>query len=294
MARDASRSPPASPTPGLQHNRFPVRGLLSIDDIRQAGCDSTKLPVLTLYILTTTKPTWYDGSVIVQKSIDIGSSVLCVSFNHRVNGFGFLAGQENVRPCAVFRNTYPHSAASQGHTLRLSSGVISMALQMLLNGGDGERIFRAAWPVSGGHLPAGSYTHDQKWYDDAVAATNFTDRVDTLACLRGVPVGALHSYFFTTPAMRMAKAPFSVFIRCTTSLFAQCSSRRLSPQHSMNYIGCQGGCHCGRADTGYPRTKDMQYLECGHGKERLSDNACGFWVEHNKTERDMRCGNIWR
>ncbi|KZP11766.1 hypothetical protein FIBSPDRAFT_711889, partial [Athelia psychrophila] len=146
---------------------------------------------------------WYDGSVIVQKSIDIGSSVLCVSFNHRVNGFGFLAGQEvkdadvanlgfqDHQPCAGSRNRYPHSAASQGHTLRLSSGVISMALQMLLNGGDGERIFRAAWPVSGGHLPAGSYTHDQKWYDDAVAATNFTDRVDTLACLRGVPVGAL-------------------------------------------------------------------------------------------------------
>ncbi|KZP04757.1 alpha/beta-hydrolase, partial [Athelia psychrophila] len=81
-----------------------------------------------------------------------------------------------------------------------SSGAISVAIQLVLNNGDTEGLFRAAWSMSGAPWPAGSYTHGQKWYNGAVAATNCTGATDTLQCLRDADVGALHDYFSTTPS----------------------------------------------------------------------------------------------
>ena len=70
---------------------------------------------------------------------------------------------------------------------------------MLTNGGNNERLFRAAWSFSGAPIPVGSYAHGQKWYDGAVAAANCTRAVDTLACLRAAPYEALYAYILTTP-----------------------------------------------------------------------------------------------
>lgn len=71
---------------------------------------------------------------------------------------------------------------------------------MLLNGGNNEGLFRAAFCESGAPLPVGSYTHGQKWYDGAVQATNCTAANDTLECLREADVEILQAYFATTPS----------------------------------------------------------------------------------------------
>ena len=36
----------------------------------------------------------YDGSTIVQRSVQLGEPVIYVNFNYRVNAFGWLAGKE--------------------------------------------------------------------------------------------------------------------------------------------------------------------------------------------------------
>ena len=36
----------------------------------------------------------YDGSALVQRSVQLGEPVIYISFNYRVNAFGFLAGKE--------------------------------------------------------------------------------------------------------------------------------------------------------------------------------------------------------
>jgi len=36
----------------------------------------------------------YDGSALVQRSVELGEPVIYVSFNYRVNAFGWLAGKE--------------------------------------------------------------------------------------------------------------------------------------------------------------------------------------------------------
>ncbi|KZP11779.1 glycosyltransferase family 69 protein [Athelia psychrophila] len=193
----------------------------------------------------------YDGSVIVQKSIDIGSPVVYVSFNHRVNGFGFLASQEvtnagvanlglqDQRQALRWVQKYISSFGGDPAKVTLfglSSGAISTALHMLLNDGDNEGLFRAAWSMSGGPLPVGSYTHGQKWYDSAVAATNCTDAGDTLGCLRAAPVDVLHAYFLTTPSKGSYQALQSAWLPRVDGTFLKDVPLNLVAQGSVAKI----------------------------------------------------------
>ena len=36
----------------------------------------------------------YDGTTVVQRSVQLGEPVIYVNFNYRLNAFGFLAGKE--------------------------------------------------------------------------------------------------------------------------------------------------------------------------------------------------------
>ncbi|KAF7976505.1 hypothetical protein HWV62_6309 [Athelia sp. TMB] len=190
---------------------------LTINVIRPAGYDRAKLPVLAWIFgggFEEGGSPDSDGSVIVQKSVDIGLPVIYVSFNYRVSGFGFLASQEVVnagvanlglqdqRQALRWIQKYVGAFGGDSSKVTLfgaSSGAISVALQMLINDGNTEGLFRAAFSQSGSPIPVGSYTHAQKWYDGAVAATNCTSASDTLACLRAAPYEALQGYFLTTP-----------------------------------------------------------------------------------------------
>lgn len=68
---------------------------------------------------------------------------------------------------------------------------MSVALQMLLNGGNNEGLFRAAFMESGAPIPVGSYTHGQKYYDAIVKQTGCLNQTDTLDCLRNAPYNTL-------------------------------------------------------------------------------------------------------
>ncbi|KZP15031.1 alpha/beta-hydrolase [Athelia psychrophila] len=196
---------------------------LTINVVQPAGYEDAKLPVIAVRFLHYIFEGGFDagdpaadyGSVIVQKSIDIGSPVVYASFKYRVNGFGFLASQEvtdegvgnldlqDQRQALRWIQKYISSFGGDSTKVTLlgeSSGAISVAIQLVLNNGDTEGLFRAAWSMSGAPWPAGSYTHGQKWYNGAVAATNCTGATDTLQCLRDADVGALHDYFSTTPS----------------------------------------------------------------------------------------------
>ena len=73
----------------------------------------------------------------------------------------------------------------------VSSGAISVALQMVTNGGDTEGLFSGAFMQSGSPTPVGPIEHGQADYDSLVAQTNCTGAADTLQCLREVPYATL-------------------------------------------------------------------------------------------------------
>jgi len=156
----------------------------------------------------------YDGSIIVQRSIDLGQPVVMVSMNYRVSAWGFLASSE-VKAAGVgnlglqdqreaLRWVQKYITAFGGDPSKVtiwgeSAGAISVAMQMLTNGGNTEGLFRGGFMESGSPIPVGDITHGQVYYDSVVAATGCSGSSDTLQCLREVPQVTLQKAVDATP-----------------------------------------------------------------------------------------------
>lgn len=80
-----------------------------------------------------------------------------------------------------------------------SAGAISVALQMLTNGGDTEGLFRGAFMESGSPIPTSDVTGGQVTYDTIVKEVGCASASDTLNCLRSVPFNVLASAVDLTP-----------------------------------------------------------------------------------------------
>jgi len=82
-----------------------------------------------------------------------------------------------------------------------SAGAISVALQMITNGGDNEGLFRGAVMQSGGPIPVGDIEHGQQYYDLMVEKTGCQNFQDTLECLRQVPYATFKKAMDESPNM---------------------------------------------------------------------------------------------
>ncbi|EKM49797.1 uncharacterized protein PHACADRAFT_131622 [Phanerochaete carnosa HHB-10118-sp] len=158
----------------------------------------------------------FDGGVIVSRSIEMNMPVVYVSMNYRVTAFGFLASQE-VKDAGVgnlglqdqrqaLQWVQRYISAFNGDPSRVtmwgeSAGAISVALQMLTNGGNAEGLFRGAFMESGSPIPVGDITHGQKYYDALVSETGCSGAADTLQCLRGVPFETLMNAVNQSPSI---------------------------------------------------------------------------------------------
>jgi len=143
----------------------------------------------------------FDGGIIVNRSIAIDEPIIFVSMNYRLAAWGFLSSQE-VKDAGVgnlgledqrlaFRWIQQHIEAFGGDPTKVtiwgeSAGAISVALQMLTNGGDTEGLFRGGFMQSGGPLPVGDITGGQPFYDALVQNTGCSGSADTLECMRGI------------------------------------------------------------------------------------------------------------
>jgi len=65
---------------------------------RPAGVSAdAKLPVVVWFYgggFSTGDASLFNATTLVSRSVELGDPVIYVSFNYRVNGFGFLAGKE--------------------------------------------------------------------------------------------------------------------------------------------------------------------------------------------------------
>ncbi|KAJ7046421.1 Alpha/Beta hydrolase protein [Mycena alexandri] len=183
---------------------------LTINVIKPATATATsKLPVVAWIFgggFELGSPSMYDGTTIVERSIALGEPIVYVSMNYRLSAFGFLASKE-VRAAGVgnlglqdqreaLRWISKYIGAFGGDPTKVtiwgeSAGAISVALQMLANGGNSESLFRAAFMQSGSPIPVGPIENGQKYYDQIVQETGCSSATDTLECLRTVPYATL-------------------------------------------------------------------------------------------------------
>jgi len=76
---------------------------------------------------------------------------------------------------------------------------MSVALQMVTNGGDTEGLFRGAFMQSGTAIPSGDISLGQQDYDDLVREARCAEAEDTLECLRQVPFAVLKAAMNMSP-----------------------------------------------------------------------------------------------
>ncbi|KAI0046103.1 alpha/beta-hydrolase [Auriscalpium vulgare] len=80
-----------------------------------------------------------------------------------------------------------------------SAGAISVALQLVTNGGNSEGLFSSAFMQSGSFFPAGPVAEGQPFYDALVANVSCAAANDTLQCLREVPIDRLRTAINASP-----------------------------------------------------------------------------------------------
>ncbi|KAI0091260.1 carotenoid ester lipase precursor [Irpex rosettiformis] len=158
----------------------------------------------------------YDGSALIQKSIDLQEPLIFVSFNYRVNAYGFLNGAE-VEAAGVaniglqdqrqaFRWVQKYISAFGGDPSKVtiwgeSAGAISVGHHLIANGGDTEGLFHAAFMQSGSVIPYGDTRKGQKWYDSLVKQSGCASSNDTLECVRStVPAEVIDAIVLHDPS----------------------------------------------------------------------------------------------
>ncbi|KAF8883776.1 carotenoid ester lipase precursor [Gymnopilus junonius] len=229
---------------------------LTLNVVKPATATPTsKLPVLVVVDIRrwfrARDPSLYDGGLIVSRSIELGNPVIYVSINYRVTGFGFLASQE-VKDAGVgnlglqdqrqaLRWVQKYITQFGGDPSKVtiwgeSAGAISVALQMLSNGGNPEGLFRAAFMESGSPIPVGDITHGQKYYDSIVANTGCSGSADTLACLRTVPYATLKSAINQTPGIFAYQSLNLAWLPRTDGIFLTDNPQRLVQQGKVANI----------------------------------------------------------
>ncbi|EMD39896.1 hypothetical protein CERSUDRAFT_150639 [Gelatoporia subvermispora B] len=156
----------------------------------------------------------YNGSSIIQRSVELDEPAIYVNFNYRYSPFGFLASQEvkdaglgniglwDQRQALKWVQKYIGAFGGDPSKVTIwgeSAGAISVALQMLTNGGNAEGLFRGAVMDSGSPIPMGDITHGQQYYDFILEQTDCAGATDTLGCLRQLPYVTLKAAVDRTP-----------------------------------------------------------------------------------------------
>lgn len=150
----------------------------------------------------------YNGTSIIARSMSLKTPIVYVSFNYRLNAFGFLGGREVQEANLGNLGLYDQRLALEWVQKYISTfggdpgkviiwgqsaGSISAMLQMVAYDGDLNGLFQGAIMESGSAAPIHEITSEQQQenYDFLIAQTNCGGASDTLGCLREAPYEAI-------------------------------------------------------------------------------------------------------
>ncbi|ORY56582.1 cholinesterase [Pseudomassariella vexata] len=218
-ARNATEYSPACVGYGSDQLWYPVgEDCLTLNVIRPAGVGANSSLPVAVWIhggglrQGSSRDQRYNLSFIVDHSVKIGKPFIGVSLNYRLGPWGFLysndvlgSGDTNVglRDQRLALHWIQENIRSFGGDRAKvtiwgqSSGGTSVGSHMVAYGGRNDNLFRAAIQESGGILNGQPFdtTKYQPIYDNLVIATNCTDAIDRLECLRSVPYTRLNGIF---------------------------------------------------------------------------------------------------
>ncbi|KAK4625496.1 Lipase 1 [Fulvia fulva] len=153
---------------------------------------------------------------IVENSVQIGKPIIAISIAYRLGPWGFLNSREvsesgntnlGLRDQRLALHWIQENIGGFGDDAEKvtiwgeSAGAASVGWHITAYNGRDDKLFRAGIMESGNPIPYNSYFSDERHqpkYNDLLEATNCTDELDTLDCLRLVPEATLQNIFNTT------------------------------------------------------------------------------------------------
>ncbi|EEY56697.1 lipase, putative [Phytophthora infestans T30-4] len=168
----------------------------------------------------------YNLSYIVEEAVAAGKPFIGVSFNYRLQAFGFMSGtavhKAGVANLALkdqrlaLHWVQENIAAFGGNASEVtiwgeSAGARSIGYQLIAYDGRNDGLFRSAVMQSGAsaYWPK-SFKNASAWdinYNSITDAANCSSAKDTLECLRHVPIDTLSAIFNSTAATSAMYAP---------------------------------------------------------------------------------------
>ncbi|KAG9028761.1 hypothetical protein FRB95_006088, partial [Tulasnella sp. JGI-2019a] len=156
------------------------------------------------------------GENVVSRSFQIGQPIIFASFNYRIGALGFLGGQQ-VKDAGVsnlglhdqrlaLRWVRKYISRFGGDPNRVtlwgeSAGAISIRLQMVVNGGNTESLFRAAFMQSGAPIPVGDIKNGQDVYNALATKLGCAKEKDSLSCIRKAPFESFYDAANNVPGL---------------------------------------------------------------------------------------------
>ncbi|KAG7384478.1 hypothetical protein PHYBOEH_009435 [Phytophthora boehmeriae] len=168
----------------------------------------------------------YNLSYIIEEAVSAGKPFIGVSFNYRLQAFGFMSGtavhNAGVANLALkdqrlaMRWVQENIAAFGGDASKVtiwgeSAGARSIGYQLIAYDGRDDGLFRSAVMQSGAaaYWPK-SFKNVSAWdtnYNAITDAANCSSAEDTLECLRKVPIDTLSAIFNSTVGTSAMYAP---------------------------------------------------------------------------------------
>ncbi|KAK0218149.1 alpha/beta-hydrolase [Armillaria fumosa] len=188
---------------------------LHINIIRPEGVsDGDELPVLlwiyggNWYVGSATDPR-FNGSYIVQRSVELGKPIIFVSINYRLSVFGFPLGEESANASILNLGIRDQRLALQWLQDNISAfggspkkvtiwgesvGGISATIHMAAYGGRNEGLFRAAIVDSGVFsIRNASVTSQAGLWNSLLETSGCNNSSDTISCLRSMSFDDLYA-----------------------------------------------------------------------------------------------------
>lgn len=159
----------------------------------------------------------YNLSFIVQNSVTIGKPIIGVSANYRLSALGFLSSAEvagsgntnlGLRDQRLALHWLQENIGAFGgdHSKVTiwgeSAGAFDVGSQLLAYGGRDDKLFRAAIMESGSPIAIKAQNGTQSYqplYDQIVQQVGCYNEIDTLQCLRTVPISQLNNVIKNAP-----------------------------------------------------------------------------------------------